>query len=233
MQDEVNNLRKYNAPEELRKMSERYRASGLRGAQWNDFLLNYVGDVDTTLSKHLATMRNNTNSWKGALPAQPDNQNTPLIRADADLERMPLGLLEAEIARLERIINVDRETSRRYSALSQRINAEKASLERLKERLTECEGAKLRLREFVAERETSYVRVFEAIVGEEKVLHERYDPLMQRLAVAGGTLNKLTFTVSRNVNIAAWAAAGKSTRSSKDRLFPWKRNAATACRSSA
>ena len=53
MQDEVNNLRKDNAPEELRKMSERYRASGLRGAQWNDFLLNYVTDVESDIKKSI------------------------------------------------------------------------------------------------------------------------------------------------------------------------------------
>ena len=109
LQDEVSNLRKYHAPEELRKMGERYRASGLRDAQWNDFLLNYVGDVDTSLSGHLATTRERTSSWKGIRPAQPDDKNTPLIREDANLEQMPLGLLEAEIERLEKLVNVDRE----------------------------------------------------------------------------------------------------------------------------
>ena len=94
--------------------------------------------------------------------------------------------------------------------MSQRINGERAALERLKEHLIECEGAKLRLKDLVAERETSYARVFDAIVGEENILHELYDPLMQRLAIAGGTLNKLTFTVSRDVDIAAWATAGEN-----------------------
>jgi energy-coupling factor transporter ATP-binding protein EcfA2 len=41
-------------------------------------------------------------------------------------------------------------------------------------------------------------------------LHTLYDPLMHRLVAAGGTLNKLTFTVSRAVDVGQWAEAGES-----------------------
>ena len=210
MQSEVTSLREYQAPEALRKMIERHRASGLRGDQWNPFLLDYVGDVDSALDQHLTTARERAESWKGTRLAPPADENVSLIQDDADLEGLPLGLLEAEIERLEKLVNVDNETKRRYHAFSQRINEDTAALERLKERLVGCEGAKDRLKEFVRERETSYVRVFEAIISEENVLHELYDPLMQRLAAAGGTLNKLTFTVSREVNVGSWAAAGEA-----------------------
>lgn len=210
MEDEVGNLRNYHAPEELRKMSERHLASGLRGSQWDDFLLDYVGDVEATIKEHLATARQRAGSWRGARPAQPEDPNMPLIADDVDLEMTPLRLLEAEIERLESLVNVDRETSRRYMALSQRINEEAAGFERLSERLAECEGARERLKQLVAERETAYIRVFDAISGEENVLHELYAPLMRRLGAAGGSLNKLTFTVSREVDFAAWAAKGEA-----------------------
>jgi hypothetical protein len=106
-------------------------------------------------------------------------------------------------------ITTSKEVRRRYSTLSQRINEETAALESLKDRLTDCEGAKDRLNALIVARATAYVRVFEAIVGEENVLHTLYDPLMHRLMAAGGTLNKLTFTVSRDVDVRQWAEAGE------------------------
>ena len=58
-------------------------------------------------------------------------------------------------------------------------------------------------------REQGYIRVFDAIVSEETVLRDLYAPLMQRLSAAGGTLAKLSFTVSRVVDVDAWAAEGE------------------------
>ena len=209
MQDEVSNFREYGSSEALRKMSERHRSSGLRGDEWKEFLLDYVGDVDIALDKHLIERRKSNAAWRGERVSQPENPNTELIRDDADVERLPLGLLEAEIERLETLVNMDKEVRRRYSVLSQRINEETAALESLKDRLIDCEGAKDRLNALVLARSTAYVRVFEAIVGEENVLHALYAPLMQRLAVAGGTLSKMTFTVSREVDVRQWAEAGE------------------------
>ena len=209
MQDEVTNFRKHGAVEALTKMSERHRSSGLRGEQWNDFLLDYIGDVDDNLEKRLTETRKLNADWRGSRTAQPEDPSKPLIQDDADLDRLPLGLLDSEVQRLETLVNFDKEVSRRYSTLSQRINEETVALEGLKTRLSDCLAAKDRLNTLVAARAIAYVRVFEAIVGEEHVLHRLYDPLMQRLMAAGGTLNKLTFTVSREVDIRQWAQAGE------------------------
>lgn len=61
----------------------------------------------------------------------------------------------------------------------------------------------------MVDREQSYVRVFDAVLGEERVLKELYALLMARLKAAGGTLAKLSFTVSRVANIAKWAKRGE------------------------
>jgi hypothetical protein len=61
----------------------------------------------------------------------------------------------------------------------------------------------------VREREAAYVRVFEAILAEQRVLVELYSPLMTRLAATGGTLEKLSFSVNREANVARWAAGGE------------------------
>ena len=117
--------------------------------------------------------------------------------------------MEAEISRLEKLVNIDRDTANRFSALSKRIVEDSAALGSLKERLADCEGAKERARNLVLEREAAYVRVFEAILAEQNVLIDLYSPLMNRLGAAEGALKKLSFSVTREADVAHWAAEGE------------------------
>jgi hypothetical protein len=57
------------------------------------------------------------------------------------------------------------------------------------------------------------VRVCVAVVLQERVLNALYAPLMKRLQAAGGTLTKLSFSVTRVSNVRAWS------KSSEDHLF--------------
>ena len=106
-------------------------------------------------------------------------------------------------------MTADRETARKLGAVSKRIAEEKIALERLKEKLADCKGAQERARGLVADREKGYIRVFEAILGEERVLNELYAPLVQRLTSTGGTLDKLSFSVTRVADVATWAKKGE------------------------
>ena len=209
LKDEVSNLRSYQAPEALRRMQERHKASYLKPEEWTPFLLDYKGDVDTSLTTHLASARKGAKDWKGTPPAQVTDSKVALIADDAELDRLPLALLEAEIARLEKLVSVDRDTANKFSALSKRITDESAALDRLREKLADCEGAKERVKTLVQEREAAYVRVFEAILAEQAVLTELYSPLMTRLSAADGTLKKLSFSVTRDADVARWAAEGE------------------------
>jgi hypothetical protein len=122
---------------------------------------------------------------------------------------VPLALLEAETARLEKLVSVDRETTNKFSALSKRITEENVALIRLLERLADCEGARGRVKLLVQEREAAYTRVFDAIVGEQAVLSELYSPLMNRLATAEGSLKKLSMSVTRTADVDRWASDGE------------------------
>jgi AAA domain, putative AbiEii toxin, Type IV TA system len=209
MQDEVRNVRGYGAPEALRKMSERHKSSALKPGEWQEFLLKYTGDVDGVIATHLGAARKGTKDWKGAAQPPAADPAIALIAAGAELERQPLALLEAEISRLEKLIGEDKDAARKFSAISKRITEETAALQRLQERLADCEGAKDRAAALVVERETAYQRVFDAIVAEENVLRELYSPLMARLGAAGGSLKKLSFSVNRIADVGKWAAAGE------------------------
>ncbi|MDA1050198.1 MAG: AAA family ATPase [Planctomycetota bacterium] len=209
LKDEVSNLRSHEAPEALRGSQERHKASGLNADEWVQFLLDYKGDVDTSLTTHLQKARKGADKWKGTTPAPASDPNLPLIKADADLRLQPVALLEAEIARIERLVSMDRETSSKFSALSKRITEENTALERLKERLADCEGAMDRVKALVRDREAAYARVFDAILAEQAVLAGLYSPLMTRLDGAGATLKKLSFSVRREADVVRWAEAGE------------------------
>lgn len=209
LKDEVGNLRGHQAPEALRRSQERHKASDLKPEEWRQFLLDYQGDVDTSLTTHLARARKDAKDWKGSPPASAADPNVALIEDGAELQHQPLTLLEAEIARLEKLVSVDRDTANKFSALSRRITEETATLDRFKEKLTDYEGARPRVRALVQEREAAYVRVFDAILAEQALLTDLYSPLMTRLGAAGGTLKKLSFSVNREADVARWAVSGE------------------------
>lgn len=209
LKDEVIDLRINRAPEALRSAKERYRASGITEPEWTPFLLDYKGDVDAEIRKRLSDAQASSSSWKGASVATPTNLNTALIADGIELTKEPLSLLEAEIARLEKLVGVDRDSANRFSIVAKKIAEERVALERLTERLADCESARDRRLQLVREREESYARVFEALLAEQAILVELYGPLMERLRTATGTVRKLSFSVSRVADVNQWAAEGE------------------------
>jgi energy-coupling factor transporter ATP-binding protein EcfA2 len=207
LQDEVADFRSNQAPEQLRGTQGRHADAGIKGDEWAPFMLDYKGSVDAVLAKKLFTARQSSTSWKGStVDAKPD---TSLIAANADLDKLPLSLLEAEIGRLGRLVSIDRTTAERFAAVSNRIVQETELLGRLKEKLADAEGARARATEMVAERERCYLRVFEAILSEQAVLTTLYTPIKARLVAASGSLKALSFTVTRVADVERWAKAGE------------------------
>jgi hypothetical protein len=84
--DEVNNFRTHRAPETLRQMQERYKPSALKPDAWTPFLLDYTGDVDSSLTLHLARSRENAKAWKGTPPAPVTDLSFALIAEDRPLD---------------------------------------------------------------------------------------------------------------------------------------------------
>lgn len=134
---------------------------------------------------------------------------------------MSLGELEAEIGRIQRLINIGTDTANRLRTITTKIGDENAALKRLKDSLADCEGAAARTTQLQSDREKAYLRVFESIVAEEQVLHALYRPLMDRLAQASGTLRKLSFSLSRHADVHRWATEGEGLFD-KRRTGPFK-----------
>ena len=209
VENEIRDLRQNRAPEGLRVMRETYRNLGFNEAEWERFLLEYVGDVDGVVEAKSKEVEKHTTAWKGRKPSAALDASGAFLAKGVDLARTPLAVLEAEIERVEKLVAADRESARKVAAVSKRIAEERNAIASLKERLVDCKGAKGRAEILVAEREEGYIRVFDALLGEEKVLNELYAPLVRRLAAAGGTLGKLSFSVIRVADVRTWAKQGE------------------------
>lgn len=205
MQDEVKDLRRNQAPETLRQAQARHSHSGMSPEQWAAFLLDYKGTVDDDLTGYVKWVDGKIAELKGTAPAAGD-PSTPYFADDTDLTTLSQAMLDAEMARLEKLVSADKETQRRYTALSGNIATETAALQTLTDKLKDAQGAKDRARELLTEREDAYARAFDALVAEQSVLEELYAPLMARLAAASGTLQKLSFSVARIANVEQWAS---------------------------
>jgi hypothetical protein len=210
LKGEVLDVRLHQAPSTLRSMKKRHSKAGLDSAEWERFLLDYSLDVDAIVTTKAAEAEKGAASWKGLSPASPADASGSFLAVDSDVARTPLAVLEAEIARFEELVAADKETANRIAAITKRLTEETTALERLREKLKDCRGARTRADTLVTEREQGYTRVFEAVLAEEHVLNELYAPLRMRLEMAGGTLARLSFTVTRVADVAAWAKRGEA-----------------------
>ncbi|GAA3932001.1 TrlF family AAA-like ATPase [Litoribacillus peritrichatus] len=203
MQDEVISTRATKAPELLRQAQERHRLSGLSQQQWEEFLLTYKGDVDSSLTGYITWADQQISQLNGKAPERTD-PNSPLIAENADLSQLSLSIIVAEMTRLEALLSADKLIRDQYTALSNRINQENIALKALEDKLSDARGASGRKKLLQTERDETYSRIFEAIISEQSVLSQLYQPLMGRLSKSSGTLGKLSFSVQRVVDVESW-----------------------------
>ncbi|TDV37992.1 putative AbiEii toxin of type IV toxin-antitoxin system [Paraburkholderia caballeronis] len=228
MKDEVANTRVSKAPELLRQAKERHAQSGLSDTQWNEFLLIYQGDVDSSLSGYITWADKHISDLTGQ-PVQPVDPNTPLVADDADLATLNLSTVTAEMTRLETLFSADKVIRTQYTALNKRIGQENTALKTLEGRLKDAQGATARRKELQVERDNAYGRVFEAIISEKNALSQLYTPLTERLSASTGTLQKLGFSVRRTANVSEWGLFAEENLLDRRKAGPFNgRGALTA-----
>ena len=174
LRDEVSSVRATIAPEILRESKSRHTGSGMNTEQWNEFLLDYRGPVDERLETYINSTDKKVNELTGIDP-EPVPKGSPHIGAHEDLKNVQLATLNAEIARLEGLLNADKLIRDQYSALSRRIRREAGALQTLQVRLKDAQGAAERRRLLQQERNATYERMFSAIVSQERALTELYE----------------------------------------------------------
>src|SRR3990167_1934583 len=210
MQDEVNNVQAVVAPNDLRDIRARHTSSGIKDSEWNAFFRDFNGNVEEILDAMLVSAKRNRDGWLGVPPPKSEDPTQAYIQDSEDLEKITLARLEAEIARLQELVSVDKDTFKRFREISQKITTETELLRACNEKLADHEGAAERLNGLVGDRYEAYKNVFSALIAEESVLNELYAPIKARLDSASGTLNKLSFSVARTVDVGAWSDEGES-----------------------
>ena len=203
LQDEVKSMRATKAPEMLRQTRTKYSSSSLGDKQWAEFLLVYKGDVDAALASYIVWANQEIAKIAG-VPPIPGNPNIPIFDDSEDLNTLPLAVIKAEMTRLEHFISADKLIRNQYATLSGRIAQENTALKALQARQMDAMGAAARRRQLQTEREGAYGRLFDAILSEQNELVGLYAPLMKKVAGSSGTLNKLSFGVTRFVDADAW-----------------------------
>lgn len=205
LQDEVRSMRATGSPEMLRQVQARHNNSDLSATQWDEFLLIYKGDVDKSLKSYVNWADGEIRKLQGVQPPL-GNPNVALIVDTADISKLPLAPIVAEMTRLEALFSADKLVRDQYAALTNRIAQENSALQTLQARLTDAEGAAARRRDLQSERDDTYGRVFEAIINEQDALAGLYAPLMARLAASSGTLKKLSFSARRIADVQTWGS---------------------------
>jgi len=205
LQDEVASTRATKAPELLRQAQERHGLSGFTSQQWDEFLLIYKGDVDSSLAGYVTWADTQIAELNGH-PMPLGDPNVPTIADEFELNTLNLSTITTEMTRLEALFSAVKVVREQYTALTKRLGQENAALKALEEKLLDAQGASTRKNERQIERDEAYKRVFDAIINEQSVLSELYAPLMERLTESIGTLSRLSFYVRRVVDVRKWGA---------------------------
>lgn len=221
LQDEVASTRATKAPELLRQAKERHQNSGLNPQQWDEFLLIYKGNVDSSLAGYVAWADKQIETLTGP-SVQSGDPNTPVFSDTADLTTLTLNTLLAEMTRLEVLVSADNLVRSQYSALSKRIAQENTALQTLQTRLADAQSAAARRRDLQAERDAAYGRVFQAIINEQTALANLYAPLMARLTASTSTLRKLGLSVRRIVDVEKWGAVAEENLLDRRKAGPFQ-----------
>ncbi|WP_299671804.1 TrlF family AAA-like ATPase [uncultured Roseobacter sp.] len=205
LEGDISEVRNNMAPAHLRDLEKKHEKTSLQEAEWSRFLLDFSGQVDETVNEHSTKISKKIEELKGDKPTESGDVSVAFIEDDADLRKVSLELLEAEISRLQAVVTSDKVSAKKLQTVSRNIQTENAALERIREELVDCKGASDRARELVEERREGYERVFDALLSEERVLKELYSPLVDRLKDYEGTLRNLSFAVRRVADVEKWS----------------------------
>lgn len=214
LQADVRKFREVDGPEWLFDTQESRSDAGLSQADWSEFKLDFVGNVDELLKCQLQQAQALQKTLQGvAKPVvagtpEPD-PNVPLIADAAQLSAQPLNLLNGERARLQKLAGIDEQNARRYKVLTEKISRAETLLAKQTTDIGRAQRADETLKTLRAERTEQYRGVFAAIIDEESELRSLYSPLEKRIEAGARAVKKLSFSIRRQVDIAAWAKRGE------------------------
>ena len=226
LKEDVADIRLRRVPMWLANLQTERANAALRPQDWDQFRLQFAGDVDAILQTQIGSATEDCKRIAG-LPTTSDeaegkaDPNAPLIPEDVPLGEQTVVLLQSEAARVAKLIGIDAQNSRRFSALTEKLGKAAKALEKLDAQIARAKTSDERIRELLIRRREAYAGVFGAIIDLEAELARLYAPLAARLSGSTGPLGQLSFAVRRQVDIERWAAAGEELLDLR-RIGPFK-----------
>lgn len=192
------------------KLKQDHREAGLSEDQWKNFKLEFSGDVKTILESEIQNAKTTADTIQGTVVNTTgwDNRNS-FLTAGQPTAGHSFTILTAESNRLQALIGLDKENTRKLAVLNDKINRNETQLASQQKELALAVAAAAKIKELVGNRRENYHKVFEGIIAEEQELSNLYEPLRKNLEEQSGTLAKLKFTVHRVVDTDRWAEVGE------------------------
>lgn len=210
--DAIDDLVNRRLPAVRTGLQSRFSAAILTDAEWANFTVEFAGDVRSVISAHTQAVDHAIAETHGSAPEVDVDELAKArrhISEGTDLASVSLALLELEASRLRTLIGLDTANLRKLDALATRISQAEIGLAKLNEQIAHVADAPNRIKALIAQRQSDYAAVFDAIVEEEAQLRDLYSPLKKSLEGQLGALGKLSFSVRRLVDIEAWARRGE------------------------
>ncbi len=203
LQRAVARMRSETFPQYWAKLKLDFHDAALSPEEWQPFAVRFTGDAEGVLASRLAAIDRAIRLMTDGEPTSP-----------ADAEQMPfhtwpLRQLAAERDKVKADVGIDAQKQRRYGDLQRALENDERSFQRSTTDLENAKGAAGRKQTLSGRRRELYQQVFQSYLEEQSVLVRLYAPLHARLANAEGSLSRLRFSVSREIDIAAWVGAGE------------------------
>ena len=204
LRKEVERFRATLAPQRLAELKDKYQEAALTDDEWKAFGLVYAGNIDAILAQRKATIAQQIKDiTEGVHGKAVDISKAPF-------SKWPQKTLLAERDRVKKEVGIDTQKQQRYTALQRTLENEERLQQKSAKELTHAEGSSERRKAHIERRRVLYAQVFQSYLDEQRVLEQLYGPLQKALEAASGSLNRLRFTVSREINLKSWIEMGES-----------------------
>jgi hypothetical protein len=203
LEGEISHRRQVIEPQRLSKLKEEFRDAALSDDQWNQFRMNFIGNVDAVIA---TAKQESDRAIEIATKGDPSRTFDPA----RPLREWPLVRLRLDRDKLKKEVGIDKGKQQKYDLLQRAIGDQTLSLRRQNAEIKNAEGASERRKRLINSRRATYSQIFETFVEEQAILERLYAPLRQDLAGQTGALSKLQFAVNRYLDLDAWEKEGES-----------------------
>lgn len=199
-------------PDIVAELRNEHPEAALTEEEWSSFTLRFVGDPLEFLKQKQETLVAESRRLRGqdfVTPTQSATAMDSFVKDPQDIEEESLNPLRAEAWRLTELTGLDESRHKQLTQLDRLISKRESELEAINRDIGKATGASQRAEDLMSLRRDAYEKLFEGFDAELDVFHQLYAPLQKILGKQDGTLQRLSFTVSRFVDLEDWVDRGE------------------------